>query len=152
MSGLHIDEKIGVPFAVAIAAMVAFLFMTPASFWFHVTRMDIRDATTWQGVTVDYDRTITRDFGGEWRAMVRRQVDGGFEVICATEWQPTDYQTDAVLPEPVSLEWMMWTDPNCYELPTGVYDATVTWRINPGSWLFERETKRTDGFVIYGAS
>jgi hypothetical protein len=152
MSGLHIDEKIGVPFALIVSLMVAFLFMTPASFWLHVNRMDIQDAATWQDVTVDYDRTIRRDFTGEWRAMIRRQVEGGYEVVCASEWQPNDYQTDAVLPEPVTLEWLLWTAPYCYRLPPGAYEATVTWRINPGSWLFERETRRTDGFLIYGAS
>jgi hypothetical protein len=151
MSGLHVDEKFGVPLVALIAAIVAFLFITPASFWFRVDRMDIRDAARWQDVTVDYQRTIRRNFDGAWRAMIRREVDGGWEVICATDWQPNDYQTDAALPEPVTLEWMVWTEPDCYRLAPGAYEATVTWTLNPGSWLFERQVKRSDRFMVYGS-
>lgn len=152
MSGLHVDEKIGVPLVLFIAAVVAFLFLTPAGFWFRVDRLDIRDAAHATDVTVDYERTIRRDFEGAWRATIRREVQNGWEVICSTAWQPQDYQIDAVLPEPVSLQWLVWTDPNCYQLGPGAYEANVTWVINPGSWFFERQVKRSDRFMIYGAA
>jgi hypothetical protein len=152
MSGLHVDEKIGVPLMTLMAAVVAFLFLTPAGFWFRVDRMDVLDAATAGQITIDYDRTIRRDFHGEWRATIRRQRDNGWEVVCSTDWTPNDYQIDAVLPEPVTLEWFLWTDPQCYQLGPGAYEASVTWVVNPGSWVFERKVRRTDGFLVYGAT
>lgn len=152
MSNLHLDEKIGVPIVVFIATIVMFLFFTPATIWFSVNRMDIRDAATWQEVTVDYDRDIHRDFYGEWRVMVTREVEGGNEVVCSTKWHPNDYEVGNVPPEPVSLQWLMNTEPSCYALPPGSYEATVTWSVNHGSLFFQREVVRRDSFQIYGTS
>lgn len=150
MADLHVDERIGVPIVLAIAAVVMFIFLTPVTMWFSVNRMDIRDAATWEQVTVDYSRDIHRPFYGEWRVMVREVTEAGTEVICSTDWHPNDYKTDSVLPEPVSLEWLMWTEPACYRLPPGDYEATITWSVNQDSWLFNREVSRTDTFQIYG--
>ena len=152
MSGLHLDEKLGVPLFVGVAVFVAFLFLTPASFWFKVDRLDVQDAATWQDITIDYARTINRDFEGQWRATVRQETAEGWQLVCSTQWQPQDYQTDAVLPDPVTLQWLVWTEPDCYQLGQGRYEVRVTWDINPGSWIFGRKVTRTDTFMIFGAS
>jgi hypothetical protein len=46
MSNLHLDEKIGVPIVVFIAAIVMFLFLTPVTIWFSVNRMGIGAGAT----------------------------------------------------------------------------------------------------------
>lgn len=150
MSNLHVDERIGVPIVIFIAAVVMFLFLTPVTTWFSVNRFDIRDAETWQEVTIDYQRDIHREFDGAWRTTVRRVVEDGVEIVCTTDWHPVDYDDRSVLPKPVSLEWMLFSEPECYQLPPGEYEATVSWVVNQGSPLFERNVRRTDTFLIYG--
>lgn len=151
MNRLTLDECIGVPVVVSIAVAVAFRFLVPTSFWFSVDQMDIHDATSWQGVEVELDRTIARDFEGAWRIDMRREVPNGWVSVCSTQWQPNGYTTTARLPDPVSLEWFTWVEPRCYTLDDpGRYEVTATWVINPGSWLFERQIKRLARFNILG--
>lgn len=150
MADLHLDERIGVPIVLSISAIVLFLFLTPVTTWFSVDRLDIKDAATWQEVTIDYGRTIHRDFYGEWRVTILEQTETGNQVVCSTNWNPNDYKTDNTLPEPVTLEWLIYTNPECYAIPPGKYEATVTWSVNHGSLLFQRELVRTDTFQIYG--
>lgn len=151
MNKLTLDERIGVPVVVAVAFAVAFRFLVPTSHWFSVDQMDVQDATSWEGVKIDFDRTITRDFFGAWRIDMRKEVPDGWVSVCSTQWQPNNYTTNSALPDPVTLEWFTWVEPRCYQLDEpGRYEITATWVINPGSWLFERQIKRMDRFNILG--
>jgi hypothetical protein len=148
----YVDEKLGLSVIAVILAVVAFLFITPASFWFQVARLDVHDGATSEGLTVDLDRIIRREFEGQWRIDVRREVGADqWEWVCATDWQAQHYVPDAVLPIPVTLEWLAYNDPRCFELDTpGNYSVDVFWEIWPGSLLFERRIRRTDTFTIFG--
>jgi hypothetical protein len=150
----YLDEKLGLSVIGVILAVVAFLFVTPASFWFQVSRLDVLDAPSHEGLTVDLDRTIRREFDGKWRVDVRRQVGPDqWEWVCATDWQPQHYVPGAVLPVPVTLEWLAYTDPRCFELDEpGTYSVSVFWEIWPDSWLFKRKIRRTDTFTILGVA
>jgi len=152
MVGLTVDEKIGVPVTIFIALLVAFLFLTPSSLWFKVHELDVKSASTWEGVEIDFERTIHRNFDGEWQVDVRRKSEDGWESVCTTAWQPQEYRKDAVLPVPVTLEWLAYVEPACYELPQGFYEVTVVWRINPDIPLMTREVKVVDTFTITGVT
>jgi len=152
MTGLTVDEKIGVPVTVFIALLVAFLFLTPSSLWFKVNHFDVGSAPTWEGVEIEFDRTISRNFDGEWQVAIRREVEGGWESVCTTAWQPQEYRKNAVLPEPVTLEWLAYVEPQCYELAEGTYEVTVTWEINPNTPFMRREVQVVDTFTITGVS
>jgi hypothetical protein len=150
----YLDEKLGMSVIALILAVVAFLFVTPASFWFQVTKLDVHDAETSAGLTVDFDRTIRREFEGRWRIDVRREVaPDQWEWVCATDWKAQHYSPDAVLPVPVTLEWLAYTDPRCFDLEKpGKYSIDVFWDIWPGSLLFERNVRRADTFTIFGVA
>jgi len=151
MSDLRADEQIGVTLVILIMAAVAFLFMTPATFWLRVDRFDVQDASRWQDITVDLDRTISRDFTGAWRADVREVTNEGTVIVCGSPWQANEYRADAALPVPVTLEWLIYTDPRCYQLThPGRYEVTIYWIINPGNLILRRELSRSDRFVIFG--
>lgn len=150
----YLDEKLGLSVIGVILAVVAFLFITPASFWFQVSQLDVRDANNSSELTVDFDRTIRREFEGQWRIDVRREVDiNKWEWVCATDWHPQHYVPGAVLPIPVTLEWLAQDNPRCFDLQKpGNYSIDVFWEIWPGSLLFERHIRRQDTFTIFGVA
>jgi hypothetical protein len=45
----YMDEKLGLSVIGVILAVVAFLFVTPASFWFQVSRLDVHDGAISRG-------------------------------------------------------------------------------------------------------
>jgi hypothetical protein len=52
-------------------------------------------------LTVDLSRTIRREFEGQWRLDVRREVGPDqWEWVCATDWNPQHYVPGAVLADP----------------------------------------------------
>ena len=150
----YFDEKLGLSVISVILAVVLFLFITPASFWFQVEKLDVHDGDTSDGLTVDLDRTIRREFDGQWRVDVRREVGPDqWEWVCATGWQAQHYTPGAVLPVPVTLEWLAYVEPRCFELDKpGKYSIDVFWQIWPGSLLFERHIRRSDTFTIFGVA
>jgi hypothetical protein len=150
MRPLHTDERFGVAIALLVALWVGFYFATPAALWFTVRNLDVHDAARWQDVTVDLDRTIHRDFTGEWLAKVRRKEPQGWVTYATTPRTRLRYQDDSQLPIPITLEWLLWTEPRAYELPCGTYDLTITWTVNAASMMFKRDLERSSEFKIWG--
>lgn len=150
MRPLHTDERFGVLLSIAVAIWVAFYFATPASHWFTVRTFEIRDARVWQDVTLDYDRTIHREFKGQWVGKVRRLEPQGWVTYATTPVSTLVYQEDSKLPIPISLEWMLWTEPKAYQLPCGDYEASITWVVNSNSILLRRDITRSARFRIGG--
>ena len=148
MKPLYKDERLGVVLSILVAIWVAFYFATPASLWFTVRTFDIKDAMTWQQVTIDFDRTIHRTFPGQWVGKVRKREPHGWVTYATTPVSTLVYQDDSKLPVPVTLEWMLWTEPRAYQLPCGEYEVSITWTINPASPLFRRDITRSDKFRI----
>lgn len=150
MKPLHRDEKIGVILCLVVALWVITRFAIPGSIWFSVNSIKVNDAATWQEVTVDLDRDIKRDFLGEWSAKIRRKEPQGWVTVATTPVSQLTYQVDSKLPEPVTLEWLLWTEPKAYQLPCGVYDGTVQWVINSDSLVLRRSVIRNIAFTIWG--
>ena len=150
MKALRLDERIGVVLfsAVAIAVMVA--IATPASRWFEVGAVDVKNAETWDYVEVDFPREIKREFWGSWAGKIRQRINDEWVTVCTTPLSFLTYQTDSELPVPATLKWLLWTEPECYKLGAGEYEATIVWNINAGSLMFERRVTRTDEFIIWG--
>jgi hypothetical protein len=150
MKPLHTDERFGVIIAIIVAVWVGFYFATPASHWLTIQKMDVQSAARWQDVTIDFKRTIHNTFTGQWVAKVRRKEPQGWVTYATTPVSTLIYQDDSQLPVPVTLEWMIWTEPRAYELPCGIYELAVTWTVHPNSWIFRRETTRFSRFIIWG--
>lgn len=130
---------------VSLAMFLSYV-MLPAERWLDVEALSVRNARVGSMPIVEFDRTIHRDFDGEWRTMVRRAERGGWVVACASDWRPNSYRTDARLPYPVTLGWFIWDDECASTLPAGLYRLEAEWIINVGSW-FERDVHR-DGILF----
>ena len=149
-AALRWDERLGVMLFSVVAIAVLGAIATPASRWFEVGQVDVHNAQTWQEATVELPREINREFWGAWAGKIRQRINGEWVTICTTPLSYLTYQTDSQLPVPVTLDWLLWTEPQCYELGTGEYEITIVWNINIGSLLFERQAVRTDEFIIWG--
>lgn len=150
MRNLTRDEMLGLPLVIVACFWMLAQFIFPASWWFDVGIINVHDAAHSPSAAVDYPRTIRRDFEGIWYAKVRRRTENGWETVCVSPERREPYSTDSVLPVGgTDLEWMVWTEPRCYDLSPGEYDLHVFWTINPGSWLWERRVDREDIFIIW---
>lgn len=109
----------------------AVLKLWPASFWMTVERAVVFDSQEEAPIYMSVDRKIHWPFYGEWHVIVRRVTHDGVEVTC-TAHGAGDYRTDAVLPDPLTLDW--WTDGKCPTAEAGYYFVTTIWEIDP--WLF----------------
>lgn len=139
-------------FCIAVVlAFVALRFVFPASHWLEVRRMDVRDAATWEQVTVDFDRSINRDFPGGYRIEVDLMDGDRRELLCPIAFQPVDYNSERQLPDPITWEWFAGSDireAECILPETGDFHIATTWVINPDSLLWERTIRREDRFRV----
>lgn len=104
--------------------------LAPASWWLHVRYVQVGDVQTGHAVHLIVDREIRRDFYGQWSVTLRKSVGDHWEAIyCGTG--NSEYRTDAILPNPLTLEW--WADSECPSpLPPGRYQVATQWLIYPG--------------------
>lgn len=152
-------QRIVIIMGVLLCLAFGFRFALPPSLWFEVGSLDIHSAARWQDVTVEYDRTIHRQFEGAWRVEVARKSASGWEEVCATPGNPNTYETDAVLravspdqPNVVSLEWFVVAPDECFQLPPAEYRLCAVWTINTDSWLqiLTRTVRRCAQFEVIG--
>lgn len=151
MTGLSAFERVGIVGISLTLLVVALRFVVPASHWMEVHRMDVRDAMTWGEVTVDWDRTLYRDFPGGYRVEVDILDGDARTILCPTAFRAVDYDDDRVLPDPVTWGWFAGSDiaeAECILPETGDFHIAITWTINPGSWLWERTIHREDRFRV----
>lgn len=163
MSRLINEATISQWIVLLVGALLCLIFIfriaVPAGYWFKVEALDIHSAVRWQEVTVEYDRTIRRQFEGEWRVEVARKAAGGWEEVCATPNNPNTYETDAVLravdpdrPNVVTLEWFVVAPEECFQLPPAEYRLCAVWTVNTDSWLgiLTRTVRRCAQFDVVG--
>ena len=134
-----------------LAAYTAIHFLLPSSFWFTVDKFDVLDSIEGDVIEVDYKRTIKREYVADWRVIVRRETEGGYEQVCSSPVHRQDYDPEQVLKKPVTLKWLAFTDSRCYELPAGKYVVTIAWDINPvlpGALLLSRTERVSDRFSV----
>lgn len=98
----------------------------PASFWLEVRSIRVFDANVGDTPIMAVDRTIRRDFRGEWIASIRKLESGGWTSYCTAKGS-TNYEANSVYPDPLTLKW--WTHPDCHPLPPGKYAMRTSWAI-----------------------
>lgn len=148
MKNFKINEVLGL---ILLAGYALIHFALPTSFWFTVDLFDVQDTIKGQPIIVDYERTINRPYVADWRIRVRRDTGDGFVQVCSSDTHRQDYDPDNRLPEPVTLEWLAFTDPYCYDLPPGDYLISIAWDINPtmpGAILLSRSARISDRFSV----
>lgn len=105
------------------------LHLMPASWWFDVRYIQVKNAQADQPVHMIVDREIRHDFYGQWSVHLRRMRPGGWETITCGDGANT-YRTTSVYPNPLTLQW--WTDGDCGVLEPGQYQLSTQWVIYPG--------------------
>ena len=109
---------------IVIASLSAGL---PTSLWFNVKSVHVEDTTVGKPPVMDIERIINADFMATWLVEVEQQLHGGYAVMCAARGESA-YRTDAVLPDPTTLDW--WTYPVKCDLPAGRYRVETTWQMD----------------------
>ena len=74
---------------------------------------------------LDVDRVVYMPIEMGYVVRVLEQTSQGYRQFCKMEGPPLEYQTDAVLPDPVTLWW--WTDGDCPTIPDGHVRISTTW-------------------------
>lgn len=129
-----------------LVGSVLSVFPTP-SWWMEIDRLNIHDSAGGP-IIIDYDRAIKRDFTGKWRVEVWREQRGEWSSWCAAEGTPQEYRPEAVLPRPVTLEWLAYTQPRCYTLPAGTYRVELSIDINPGGFWARDVSAQSNAFLV----
>lgn len=144
---MTLDEKFGIPFFLALMALVVASVMTSANNYLEVVRFNLLDARQGERVMLDYDRLIKRDFDASWRLDLYRN---GVFTMSASSPGVHRYRTTAELPPKSDLDlfWLSYDDPEFLDLPCGDYEAAVQWTINPGSVLMKRTVETRDDFMV----
>lgn len=111
---------------IGLAAVV----LWPASWWLKVDSFTVLDANLGTPPTVIVDRTIRREFRGQWVVTIMRQGSHGFYTYCTARGE-NDYRPGTALPDVVDLDW--WTAPKRCKLHVGTYYVRTLWTIYPPS-------------------
>lgn len=114
----------------------AVLNFWPSSSWFEVRSVRVFDSKAGESPLMAVDRTIKRDFRGEWLASIRRLENGGWVSFC-TAIGHANYEADSHLPDPLTLRW--WTYPDCHPLTPGKYVMRTSWVIHGAGPLPDKE-------------
>lgn len=101
--------------------------------WLSVQMIHVYDSAAGQPINMEYERTIARDFFGEWSVEIERAERGEWSSYCATPVTRQQYKQYRAVPETVTLEWFAYTNERCYRLPRGVYRIHAVWVVNPGT-------------------
>ncbi len=107
--------------------------LMPAAVWYVPGEMVIEDTTSGTCPHLTFTRAIKRAFHGRFTVTLQRQAPGGGWFVAHRPWTGEgDYRPDAVLPEPLTLQWWTWDDGLACDWPPGVYRLLTEWMIQPG--------------------
>lgn len=122
---------LSVVFAVLILLLAAAVAQFwPASYWMDVRSIRVFDAKVGEPILMAVDRTIVRDFPGQWVVTLRQNRGGKWIRYCAATGTG-DYQVNTSFPDPLTLSW--WTYPGCQNIEAGEFVMRTTWTIlRPG--------------------
>lgn len=106
----------------------------PATYWIKPRAVIVSDGVVGQPVTLRVDRAVKRKFKGEYHVYIRSLP--GQVAYCEAHGN-IRYRTDALLPDPVTLEWWAYSDPRCHgrNLKPGMYAMKTCWEIKLPLWL-----------------
>jgi hypothetical protein len=113
-----------------------------------ISRFEVRDAAPYTAPMMEYDRTIHRDFRGNWGVYIWRLEGAEWSSYCEATGGPRPYRADASLPAQRDLEWLTDGDARCYRLPVGIYKATLHIDINPGGFWARDVTVESPAFEV----
>jgi hypothetical protein len=142
--------SLAVPFAVAsIFGGVLYVEnardIAPASDWLSVKSIVVHPSFEGRAPVMTVEREIRKRFIGQWSATVRQSTPDGFTIACASSgW--TEYQPDATLPKPLTLDW--WTGPVECNLKAGTYRLDTIWTINAKGFPPKHVNVRSNLFVV----
>lgn len=146
MSGLaRIEQVIVVGVAICMAAFISLTLLT-SDFWIQLNRLQVDDVCANQPIPITYERTIKRDFYGEWRVNVWSIYRGHWEAYDgangAFDYKASTPTTDR------TMEWLAEGDPRISTLLPGTYRIEVSINANPGT-IFSRTAKvESNSFVV----
>lgn len=107
----------------------ALFHLWPSSWWMEVRSILVLDSPAEASPLMLVDREIKRDFTATATVIVRRRNGDQWTEVCRAE-KTTPYRTDAILPDPLDLDWWSWRE--CGFLPPGRYFINTIWRIDSG--------------------
>lgn len=112
---------------VVLFAWSAVQRLAPASEWFAVESITVKDARLGEDPAIFVNREIKQTFTGIWTIDVEREVSAGqFENVCAANGQAV-YRPDNVLSRPVAFS--RWVADYCLPEEPGRYRLDVDWII-----------------------
>lgn len=117
----------------------------PTWFWLDVRSVHVADTVAGEDPIMTVDRTIRRDFRGDYTVIIKRKRPHGFVFYCAGSGS-SDYNTDAALPDPLKLSW--WLYPARCDLTAGSYRVDTLWRIDTKSGNVREVRKRSNVFEV----
>lgn len=123
--------------ALIVSAYLAFS-LWPETWWLEYRSIRVFDSRHGEDVIMLVDRSIHRPVVANWTVIIRHATDKGVEIFC-TEKGTSNYRIDAVLPDPLTLEW--WASQRCGKLPEGKYVMTTIWSFK-GYLGFEKQVVR----------
>lgn len=99
-------------------------YWPPAAYWYELRHLHVDDARVGEPVLMRVDRQIHKHFVGEFGVIVRKRKPDGWMVVCNGSGGG-DYRPDAILPEPLTLDW--WSNRACPAIDVpGHYTVTTT--------------------------
>lgn len=99
----------------------------PASPWMTVDHVSVRDGFVGEDLTMIVNRTIHRDFAGQWIVQMRRQGTMGWHLECSATG-PSIYKKGSELPYVLTMKW--WVSNQCVTQQPGIYKLETTWMID----------------------
>ena len=109
------------------SVMLGILQFFPASYWFEVRSVNVRNSHAGDEIEMAVDRTINHDFHAVWSVTIRKWEGNGWVVRCNASGA-SNYKTNAVFPVPLTLKW--WTWDQCKSLGQGRYQLETVWNID----------------------
>lgn len=138
----------GVGTAVVASMLLVFLGLlcvTPA-YWLDLRSLHVNDSRAGQDAPIDYDREFFRDFQGAWSVSVWRFERGQWMAWCNV---PGEWPYKAGKPEAKKTwGWLVERDPDCANLPPGIYQAEVRITANPGSLIARTDAILSNAFEV----
>ena len=151
MTKFHITDRLWLLILFAIWTPIITVTLWPPSWWFVVRSMTVMDAPVGESPKFELDRTIHRDFFGEWQASVKRKgPGGGFHTVprCNSTGDH-DYLTTTSLPPPDKRDLNWWLFPVKCELLPGEYRLDTVWTIHPNNFPSKQVRVNSNIFTIY---
>lgn len=120
----------------SIMLTLAVLASVPASSWYDVKSVTVKDTFVGTDPIIILERKINRPFRASWIVTLRRLNVDGWEEVCSGHGEQ-DYRMDAKLPVPLRLSW--WMGRACSITEPGIYRLNAVWTLQ--GMVFDREVR-----------